>query len=177
MEEERFPQFMTGVGPGGEIVPIEDVCGRIYPIPSIRQIGFSQAIAETYKPSIPHYHKVGFETYYIISGEGKVMVGDVISHVGPDSFIQIEPMTAHCIFPETRMLIFVTNSPPWLPEDQFILDEDNPDVKFFAEMERMALGDLLLYVADLNVTAITMANLKAMSKKELREAIGTHINQ
>ncbi len=175
MEEERKPEFMSGVGPGGEIVPIQDVCGSIFPIPFIREVGFSQAMVETTRPSTPHYHKVGFETYYIVSGTGRVMVGDVIFEVGPDCFIQIEPMTAHCILPYEGMLIFVTNSPPWAEDDQFVLSETNADVRYDEEFERRALEDLLLRVADLNPVASTMSRLSLLDKEELRETVETYI--
>jgi mannose-6-phosphate isomerase-like protein (cupin superfamily) len=175
MKEKRFPEFMSGIGPGGEIAPIQDVCGNIFPVPFIREVGFSQAIAEVTKPSIPHYHKLGFETYYIISGSGRVMVGNVIHHVNPDCFIQIEPLTAHCIFPYDRMLIMVCNTPPWAADDQFILEETNPEVKYDSGLERNALEDTLIHVSDMLPSAIVKSNLKATTNEELREAIGTYM--
>ena len=58
-----------------------------------------QSLAEARLPvgasTTPHYHPLTEEIYYILTGEGRMRIGDEVSPVGPGDAIAIPPGIEH----------------------------------------------------------------------------------
>jgi len=67
-----------------------------------------------------HYHLQSEEVYQIIDGEGAMLLGKETRKVGPGEVVPIPPGTWHSIDNQSDqdLVMIVTCSPPWKPEDQ-----------------------------------------------------------
>ena len=67
-----------------------------------------------------HYHLQSEEVYQIIDGEGAMLLGKETRKVGPGEAVPIPPGTWHSIDKQSDqdLVMIVTCSPPWTPEDQ-----------------------------------------------------------
>jgi mannose-6-phosphate isomerase-like protein (cupin superfamily) len=63
----------------------------------IRQQSLAEARLPPGASSMPHYHPVTEEIYYILEGAGRMRVGDEIRTVGPGDAIAIPPGQVHSI--------------------------------------------------------------------------------
>jgi quercetin dioxygenase-like cupin family protein len=52
-----------------------------------------------------HYHKIATELYYVLSGEGKVMLDGEEQDVRPGTMIHIPPDVVHGAFGKMRVLV------------------------------------------------------------------------
>lgn len=78
------------------------------------------------KSSSFHYHVEAEESYYILKGEGHLMVGDEQRTVGAGDTILIPPRRAHQIRSsgEADLEFLVVSVPPWRETDVVVLEKD-----------------------------------------------------
>jgi mannose-6-phosphate isomerase-like protein (cupin superfamily) len=63
----------------------------------IRKQSLAEARLAPGQATTPHYHPVVEEIYYILSGSGRMQIGDEVALVGPGDAIAIEPGAVHII--------------------------------------------------------------------------------
>lgn len=84
------------------------------------------SVAEWYLPPYrkakPHYHKIGEELYYIVSGTGKVNVWDIASSIKKGDTIYIPTNTVHALENDTweNLEIVCLCTPPYQDDDFLI---------------------------------------------------------
>jgi mannose-6-phosphate isomerase-like protein (cupin superfamily) len=73
------------------------------------------------KSSAPHYHKLSQETYYILEGEGTMIVNGESHTLHPGQACLIEPEEVHQIANHgVYDLVFLAVCvPAWVPEDSY----------------------------------------------------------
>src|SRR5437868_8817401 len=62
---------------------------------SIRLQSLAEARLPPGKQTTPHYHPQTEEIYYILSGRGRMQIGDEVREVGPGDAIAIPPGAIH----------------------------------------------------------------------------------
>lgn len=79
---------------------------------------FSHVVIPAGCHSRPHYHPVAEETYYILAGEGRMLVNGEEIRLVPGDALLIQPPETHQIFNDTeRDLEFIAVcAPAWTPE-------------------------------------------------------------
>lgn len=116
------------------IQPKATGCGILYDIPNpINRPKESLAVADmrNLRFSWPHYHTNGeTEIYIVISGNGKVVVGNKVSKAEKGSVIITPPDTAHCALPEDNLVLAVVNNPTFDPSNSVDVTEDEPTVSY-----------------------------------------------
>jgi quercetin dioxygenase-like cupin family protein len=70
-----------------------------------------------------HYHKVSTELYYVLDGEGSVMLDGVEQPVRPGSLVQIPPGVVHGARGRMRVLVVGI---PHMREDDLFFPEETP---------------------------------------------------
>lgn len=63
----------------------------------IRLQSLAEARLEPQQSTTPHYHPRTEEIYYILTGEGRMQIGEEVQQVGPGDAIAIPPGLAHQI--------------------------------------------------------------------------------
>ena len=73
------------------------------------------------KSSDPHFHQVSQESYYILEGEGEMVVDQQKLTLTPGQVCYIEPGEIHQISNqgEGDLVFLAVCVPPWVPEDSF----------------------------------------------------------
>lgn len=69
----------------------------------------------------PHYHKRSTELYYVLSGEGAVVLDGVEHSVKPGSMVHIPPGVVHSAV--GRMRVLVVGIPDIADDDYFLTSE------------------------------------------------------
>jgi len=72
----------------------------------------------------PHYHRVATELYYVLEGEGTVLLDGVAQHVAKGSLVHIPPGVVHGA--EGRMRVLVVGIPDISDGDLFFPEEHGP---------------------------------------------------
>jgi mannose-6-phosphate isomerase-like protein (cupin superfamily) len=69
--------------------------------------------------SVRHHHLLSEETYYILSGEGRLVIDDRTTSVRPGDAGLILPGEPHQIFNERDedLVLLAVSAPPWRSED------------------------------------------------------------
>jgi mannose-6-phosphate isomerase-like protein (cupin superfamily) len=69
----------------------------------------------------PHYHKLAEETYYVLTGEGRMVVENRPTQLKPGMACLILPGEVHQIFSEGKegLEILVICAPAWRPDDSY----------------------------------------------------------
>jgi mannose-6-phosphate isomerase-like protein (cupin superfamily) len=69
--------------------------------------------------SDPHAHKVAEESFYILSGFGRMVVAEEEFSVKPGDCVYVQPGERHQLFNtgEAVLECLITTSPPWTPDD------------------------------------------------------------
>ena len=109
-----------------DIYPIQDVCGELRIFSSAED--FTEAnvvIAEMRGPTIPHYHRVATEFYFVVSGQGRVIVASQVLEVKQKSLVVIPPNHTHLTIPKNRMEVLAFSVPAWQESDQIVLNAEN----------------------------------------------------
>jgi quercetin dioxygenase-like cupin family protein len=75
----------------------------------------------------PHYHRVATELYYVLEGEGTVLLDGVPQHVAKGSLVHIPPGVIHGA--EGRMRVLVIGIPDISDGDLFFPEEHGPPAK------------------------------------------------
>jgi len=105
-----------------DVQPVPCPCGE-----SIRAItGKDTDLASIHvvtisKDSKVHYHRNITEFYYVLEGEGELLLNDNIIKLKPGTLVMIKPLTRHRARGNLRILNIVI--PPFDESDEFIVDE------------------------------------------------------
>lgn len=86
---------------------------------------FSHVVIPAHCHSRPHYHPVAEETYYILSGEGRMIVDDMEMKLVPGDALLILPPEKHQIFNDgdCDLEFIAVCAPAWNKENSVYLDE------------------------------------------------------
>lgn len=109
--------------PLGEV--IYEMIGRPAEIGGTIKHSFVHVVIPRGKSSPRHYHKVSEETYYVLSGRGRIVVDGVERSLEPGDACLIMPGEVHQIFVESdEDLEFITvSAPAWVPTDTYTPEE------------------------------------------------------
>ena len=105
-----------------DVQPVPCPCGE-----SIRAItGKDTDLASIHvvtisKDSKVHYHRNITEFYYVLEGEGELLLNDDIVKLKPGTLVMIEPLTKHRARGNLKILNIVI--PPFDESDEYIVDE------------------------------------------------------
>jgi len=85
---------------------------------------FAYAVIPPNCSSRLHYHPHAEETYYMLKGEGKLVIDGVEHNVRPGDLIFISPPEKHQIFNAggDDLEFIVVCAPPWEPDNSVFLD-------------------------------------------------------
>lgn len=85
---------------------------------------FSHVVIPAGCSSRPHYHPVAEETYYILSGEGRMRVDDRELRLLPGDALLIHTLEVHQIFndTDTELEFIAVCAPAWEPTNSVYLD-------------------------------------------------------
>lgn len=115
-----------------DVAPIQTNSGLIYELGQPLD-SFNASIAVADMRDIPfaepHYHQET-EIYYILQGEGVLVVGNKEEPIHEGSIILIPSNIAHYTIPSTDLIIAVVSIPPYNPQNYIPLDKDNPTYQF-----------------------------------------------
>lgn len=104
-----------------DVSPVKCPCGQ-----SIRAItGKDNDLASIHivtisKDSKAHYHKNLTEFYYVIEGEGELLLNDEFINLKPNMLIMIKPFTRHRARGNLKILNIVI--PPFDESDEFVVE-------------------------------------------------------
>ena len=86
---------------------------------------FSHVVIPAGRSSRLHYHPIAEETYYILSGEGRMLVDDKELKLLPGDALLIHTLEKHQIFNDSDLdLEFIAVcAPAWTPDNSVYLDE------------------------------------------------------
>ncbi len=105
-----------------DVLPVPCPCGH-----SIRAItGKDTDLASIHvvtisKDSKIHYHRNTTEFYYVLEGEGELLLNDDIVGIKPGTIVMIKPLTRHRARGNLKILNIVI--PPFDESDEYIVDE------------------------------------------------------
>jgi len=85
---------------------------------------FSHVVIPAGCHSRPHYHPVAEETYYILSGEGRMQVDDRELRLVPGDALLIHTLEKHQIFNDgdSDLEFIAVCAPAWTPDNSVYLD-------------------------------------------------------
>lgn len=85
---------------------------------------FSHVVIPAGCHSRPHYHPVAEETYYILSGEGRMLVDGRELRLLPGDALLIQPPEVHQIFNDSdaELEFIAVCAPAWEPTNSVYLD-------------------------------------------------------
>ncbi|MGB9595553.1 MAG: cupin domain-containing protein [Candidatus Poribacteria bacterium] len=104
-----------------DVSPVKCPCGQ-----SIRAItGKDNNLASIHvvtisKDSKVHYHKKLTEFYYVLEGEGELLLNDEVIKLIPNMLVMIKPFTRHRAKGNLKILNIVI--PPFDESDEFLID-------------------------------------------------------
>ncbi len=77
------------------------------------------------KASLKHYHPQAEESYYILSGNGRLIVDDQTVILTPGQCVAITPGSAHQIFNDgpAALHFLAICAPAWTPDNSIYLDD------------------------------------------------------
>ncbi len=109
-------------GPHGEHV--YEMLGAPEHIGAAKHHSFSHVVISPGGCSRPHYHPVAEESYYILSGEGRMLVNGVEHKLLPGDALLIHTLEIHQIFNDSdKELEFIAVcAPAWTPDNSVYLD-------------------------------------------------------
>ena len=118
-KEEISAPFECGTGE-----KVYEMLGAPEAIGGARHHSFSHVVIPAGCSSRPHYHPVAEETYYILAGEGRMLVDGRELILRPGDALLILPPEVHQIFNDTdRDLEFIAVcAPAWEPSNSVYLD-------------------------------------------------------
>ena len=85
---------------------------------------FSHVVISPHCSSRPHYHPVAEETYYILSGEGRMLVDGKELQLIPGDALLIMPPEVHQIFndSDSELEFIAVCAPAWEPTNSVYLE-------------------------------------------------------
>ena len=122
------------------ITPKECGCGLVYEIENpLNRPNESFAIADMRELAFsePHYHQET-EIYFVLDGEGLLVVGYQEHHINKGSIITIPSNIAHFVIPHGDLFIAVVNIPAFREENYHPINHDNSVVQYSkSQFERL----------------------------------------
>lgn len=105
--------------PSGEL--IYEMIGRPPELGGTRKHSFVHVVIPPGGSSPCHFHKESEETYYILDGQGDLVVGNETHHVTPATAYLIMPGTVHQIFAtgDRDLQFFAVSAPAWVATDSY----------------------------------------------------------
>jgi len=105
---------------------VPNVCNQI-----LKEVWKSENVSMAYVEMVPgnvsllHKHSTFTELYYIIAGEGIMLVNDKEFSVGRDVLVEVEPGMSHKLTNTDKTLLrhLVISTPAFDPEDVELIDE------------------------------------------------------
>lgn len=118
-KEDITAPFESGTGER-----VYEILGAPEAIGGASHHSFSHVVIPAGCSSRPHYHPVAEETYYILAGEGRMLVDGKELILRPGDALLILPPEVHQIFNDTdRDLEFIAVcAPAWEPSNSVYLD-------------------------------------------------------
>lgn len=116
----------TGCGPIYELAGLLDRHNESFAIADMRGIKYAQ----------PHYHTNGeTEIYFVLQGQGCVVVGGVVMPLKKGDVTVISTETAHYAIPDKNegLVLAVINTPPFNPKNNIDLMASNNAVGYSHE--------------------------------------------
>jgi len=103
----------------GEIV--YEMIGSTAEHGGVKQHSLAHIVIPTGKASLEHYHKISEETYYILRGSARMVLGGQVFSAAPSQVILIKPGQRHQIFNagEEDLEFLAICAPAWRPEDSY----------------------------------------------------------
>lgn len=104
---------------------IESVCGPLRILSTAEDCrGATVALLKATAWGAHHYHKETTEFYYVVSGQGHILLGEAVAPVRPGSFLVIPPGVGHQVqaTAEAMLEVLVIATPAWRAEDEFIIE-------------------------------------------------------
>lgn len=103
---------------------VYEMLGAPEQIGGAKHHSFSHVVIPSGCSSRPHYHPVAEETYYILSGEGRMRVDDKELKLLPGDALLILPPEVHQIFNDTDsdLEFIAVCAPAWEPTNSVYLD-------------------------------------------------------
>ena len=92
----------------------------------IRNLSVASGYLKPKQKALPHYHKKSEEVYYVISGDGKVRIGDNVEKISEGSAAHIPAGVVHALenmSTKTEMRILAISAPPYSDDDIFFVDK------------------------------------------------------
>jgi mannose-6-phosphate isomerase-like protein (cupin superfamily) len=114
-------------GPTGEI--IYEMIGRPAAIGGTEKHSFVHVVIPPGASSQAHFHKNSEETYFGLSGSGRLRVGADQCRLTPGTACLIMPGAIHHILNDTDadLEFIAVSAPAWVPEDTYYAEfEDSP---------------------------------------------------
>lgn len=94
------------------------------------QPGVPYSVAEATVPpggrTVPHHHESSLETYYVLEGEGLLLLGPQRIPLGSGDAALLPPGVRHAVEAGARGLRFLCICHPPYDHDQTVLEEDAP---------------------------------------------------
>jgi len=90
----------------------------------IKNIGIAGGFLKPSQKALIHFHKISEEIYYIVSGKGKVRVGDAKVKIREGDSIYIPIKTVHALENTSKtkpLRILAISAPPYSEEDIFFV--------------------------------------------------------
>ena len=103
---------------------VYEMLGAPEAIGGVTHQSFSHVVIPAGCTSRPHYHPVAEETYYILSGEGRMVVDGKQMRLVPGDALLILPPEVHQIFNDTDadLEFIAVCAPAWEPNNSVYLD-------------------------------------------------------
>ena len=103
---------------------VYEMLGAPEAIGGAKHHSFSHVVIPPRCSSRPHYHPVAEETYYILKGEGRMMVDGREMRLVPGDALLILPPEVHQIFndTDTDLEFIAVCAPAWEPKNSVYLD-------------------------------------------------------
>lgn len=103
---------------------VYEMLGAPEQIGGAKHHSFSHVVIPAGCSSRPHYHPVAEETYYILSGEGRMLVDDKELKLVPGDALLILPPEVHQIFndSDSDLEFIAVCAPAWEPTNSVYLD-------------------------------------------------------
>lgn len=94
-------------------------------IAGLRRHSVAEVIIRPGGRSVRHYHRQAEEVYYILRGQGQMILDGEVRLVGPGDVVIIPPPAQHVIHNTglEELVMVVTCAPAWAPDDQVPVGE------------------------------------------------------
>lgn len=93
----------------------------------IKNISIASGYLKPNQKAIPHFHESSEEIYYVLSGRGKVRVGEIIENIKKGDAVYVPIKAIHALentSPTKRMKVLAISSPPYRDNDMFFVNDN-----------------------------------------------------